>query len=99
MRTRDKEFGTIEFTGKVKEKTHCPAMFHPNEDFLSYNRLTLIGDKFKGVDLLQVRGKLVKCKLVESKSYVGSLHTLKGEGFSTQSGISRSGPGLDDDSI
>ena len=99
MRTRDKEFGSIEFTGKVKEKTHCSEMFHQDEDFLSYNRLTLIGDKLKGADLLRVSGGLVKYKLVKSKSDVGSLQTLKAEGFSTQSGISRSGPGLDDDSI
>ena len=99
MLNANQDFRSIVLTDENQEELRCSAIFRRDKGFLSYNRITLIGDRMRGIDLLRLSRGRVRFNLVEPKGEVGRGHTLKGEGFLTESGVSRSGPGLDDQSI
>lgn len=99
MLSKDQDFKSVILTDENGEKFRFTAIFHQDKGFLSWNRLTFIGDRNTGIDLLRLSRGLVRFRLIEPDGTVGQGYTLSGEGFETIAGTSRSGPGLDDKSI
>lgn len=93
------EYMSITLTNEDNYEVQCSAIFHKDPNYLSFNRITLLGDQSSAISLMRLHSGVIQFQLVERTKPSDQKFELSGEGYFRSVGAQRSGPGIDKTTI